>query len=142
MPELSLAQANQIIQAALAEARARNTKPMGVVVLDAAGQPKAAQREDGATAFRMQIAEGKAGAAIAMSVNSRGLVKRAADNPSFFAALATAGQGKFIPQVGAVLILDDAGNVIGAAGASGDTGDQDEAICIEGIKRSGLRVAE
>jgi len=142
MSELTLVQANQILQAALADARARNTKPMGVVVLDGAGQLKAAQREDGATVFRLQIAEGKAGAAVAMGVNSRGLVKRAADNPSFFSALAVTGQGKFIPQVGAVLVLDESGRVIGAVGASGDTGDQDEAICIEGIKRSGLRVAE
>ncbi|ONN64901.1 heme-binding protein [Herbaspirillum sp. VT-16-41] len=141
MSQLTLAQAKQIIAAALADARERNTKPMGVVVLDAGGHLKAAEREDGATMFRIDIAQGKAWAAVAMGVNSRNLVKRAADNPSFFAALSTTGQGKFIPQVGAVLIVDEAGAVIGAVGASGDTGDQDEAICIEGVKATGLKIA-
>lgn len=141
MSQLTLAQAKQIIAGALADARRRNAKPMGVVVLDAGGHLKAAEREDGATMFRIDIAQGKAWAAVAMGVNSRNLVKRAADNPSFFTALSTTGQGKFIPQVGAVLIVDEAGAVIGAVGASGDTGDQDEAICIEGVKAAGLKIA-
>jgi uncharacterized protein GlcG (DUF336 family) len=37
-----------------------------------------------------------------------------------------------------VLIKDNAGEVIGAAGASGGTGDEDEAICIAGIAAAGL----
>ena len=138
MTQLTLAKANQIIAAAIQSARAMGAKPMGIVVLDEAGQIKAVQREDGATAFRAQIAEGKAWAAVAMGVDSRSLIKRAADNPSFFAALANTGGGKFIPQTGAVLIKDAEGNVIGAAGASGGTGDEDEAICIQGVKDAGL----
>jgi len=141
MTQLTLALANGIIAAAIDEARKRGTKPMGVVVLDAAGHIKAVQREDGATMFRTQIAEGKAWAAVAMGVNSRNLLKRATDNPTFFNALSNTGQGKFIPQVGAVLIQDAEGNVIGAAGASGGTGDEDEAICIHGVQQAGLSVA-
>jgi uncharacterized protein GlcG (DUF336 family) len=38
-----------------------------------------------------------------------------------------------------VLIKDAAGTVVGAAGASGGTGDEDEAICIAGIEAAGLQ---
>jgi len=38
-----------------------------------------------------------------------------------------------------VLIKDADGKVIGAAGASGGTGDEDEAICIAGIQAAGLQ---
>jgi uncharacterized protein GlcG (DUF336 family) len=47
-------------------------------------------------------------------------------------------QQKFIPQTGAVLIVDAGGAVVGAAGASGGTGDEDEQICIAGIAAAGL----
>ena len=38
----------------------------------------------------------------------------------------------------AVAVLDDGGNVIGAAGASGGTGEEDEAVCMAGITAAGL----
>jgi len=138
MDELSLTLANQIIAAAVAEARQRGFKPMAVVVVDASGHVKAMQRDDGASMFRIDIACGKAWAAVAMGLPSRVLVQRAADNPNFYAALAAAGQGKFIPQTGAVLIKDASGRILGAAGASGGTGDEDEAICLHGVAEAGL----
>lgn len=139
MNELSLSQARTIIDAALAEARTRGYKAMGIVVVDAAGQAKAVAREDGASALRLDIATGKACAAVGMGVNSRELTQRAKDLPAFFNAVASAASQKFIAQTGAVLILDGAGRVIGAAGASGGTGDEDEAICIAGIAGAGLQ---
>jgi uncharacterized protein GlcG (DUF336 family) len=138
---LSLAQAQQILGAALAAARAADYLPMGVVVLDAAGQTKALAREDGASALRLDIASGKAGAAIGMGVNSRKLANRAKDLPAFFNAVASAATLKFIAQTGAVLIVDGGGRVVGAVGASGGTGDEDEAICIAGIEAAGLQHA-
>ena len=38
-----------------------------------------------------------------------------------------------------VLILDEAGAVIGAAGASGDTSDNDEAALVAAIAEAGLK---
>jgi uncharacterized protein GlcG (DUF336 family) len=38
-----------------------------------------------------------------------------------------------------VLIKDESGQVIGAVGASGGTGDEDEAICIAGVEAVGLQ---
>ena len=137
--DLSLAQANQIIAAALQRSTDSGYQPMAVVVLDAAGHTKSAQRQDGASMFRIDIASGKAWASIAMGAASRVLTQRAKDLPAFFGALASTGHGKFIPQTGAVLIKDAGGRVIGAAGASGGSGDEDEAICIAGIQAAGLQ---
>ena len=137
---LTLDQANRIIAAALERSAEAGYKPMGVVVLDEGGHVKSAQRQDGASMFRTDIAGGKAWASIAMGAASRVLTQRAKDLPAFFGALASTGQGKFIPQTGAVLIKDDAGNIIGAVGASGGTGDEDEEICIAGVKAVGLQV--
>ncbi len=138
MNKLSLTQSRALIDGALAAARQQGFKPMGVVVVDAAAQVVASAREDGATALRLDIALGKAAAAVGMGVNSRTLTQRAKDLPAFFNALAAASQQKFIAQTGAVLITDAAGEVIGAAGASGGTGDEDELIVIAGIAAAGL----
>ena len=138
MASLTLAQANQIIVTALAKAREAGTKPMGIAVLDEAGVLKAFAREDGASMFRFEIAQAKAWGAVGMGVASRALGQRAKDNPNFFVSLAATAQGKFLPQTGAVVIKDAAGQVIGAVGASGGTGDEDEAICIAGIEATGL----
>lgn len=138
MSRLTLAQANKIIEAALAKAREMNIKPLTVAVLDDAGHLKALQREDAASMFRNDVAIGKAWASVGMGAASRVLLQRAKENPQFFGALAATAQGKFLPQTGAVLIKDANGTVLGAAGASGGTGDEDEAVCIAGIEAAGL----
>ena len=138
MSKLTLEQANRLITAALAAARSHNFKPMGVVVLDEAGHIKAAQREDGASMFRIDVALGKAWGAVGMGVASRTLGERAHDNPNFFLALAATAQGRLLPQPGAVLIKSSDGSILGAAGASGGTGDDDELICKTGIEAIGL----
>jgi uncharacterized protein GlcG (DUF336 family) len=139
MANLTLEQANAIVAGALAESKKHGYKPMAVVVIDSSGHLKSAQREDGASMFRTDIAMGKAWAAVGMGAASRVLAGRAKDNPNFFTTLAATAQGKFLPQTGAVLIVDADGNALGAAGASGGTGDEDEAICIAGIAAAGLK---
>jgi uncharacterized protein GlcG (DUF336 family) len=138
LSHLTLDQANQIIQGARAAARAANYKPMGIAVLDTSGQLVAFGREDGASMFRFDIARAKAWGAIGMGSSSRALAERAKDNPNFFVSLSATSEGKFLPQPGAVLIKDAQGHVLGSVGASGGTGDEDELICIAGIRASGL----
>lgn len=138
MSSLTLVQANQIITAALAASKEHGFKPMGIVVLDEAGNLKAFVREDGASMFRFEVAQAKAWGAVGMGISSRVLGQRAKDNPNFFVSLAATAGGKFLPQTGAVLIKDADGNVLGAVGASGGTGDEDEAICIAGVVAAGL----
>ena len=49
MPSLTLAQANKIVETALAKAREMKIKPLAVAVLDQSGHVKSLQREDGAS---------------------------------------------------------------------------------------------
>jgi len=138
MAKLTLKQANTIIEKAFAKAAEKKYNPLGVVVLDDSGNIVSAQRQDGASMFRLDISRGKAWAAVAMGASSRALSKRAKNNPNFFVTLAAAADGKFLPQVGAVLIKNAQGEILGAAGGSGGTGEEDEACCAYGIEQAGL----
>jgi uncharacterized protein GlcG (DUF336 family) len=138
MSQLTLEQANTIIEHALHRAKVMKVPPLAVVVVDDSGHVKASQRQDGASMFRFDVALGKAWASVAMGAPSRTLAQRAKDNPNFFVALAATAQGRFLPQPGAALIKDASGAVIGAAGASGGTGDEDEAACAYGVEAAGL----
>ena len=135
---LTLAQAQQILQAALARSKEKGYKPMAIAVLDAAGHLKAFASEDGASMFRFDVARAKAWGAVGMGVSSRVLAQRAKDNPNFFVSLAATADGKFLPQTGAVVIKNADGHPLGAVGASGGTGDEDEEICMAGVAAAGL----
>ena len=135
---LTLEQANAIIAGALAEARARSTAPLGVIVLDAGGHPVAYQREDGASLFRHDIARAKAMGALGMGADTRAIAERAAGDPAFFTSVAVATGGNLALSPGGVLIRNADGAIVGAVGISGDTGDCDEACAIAGIRAAGL----
>ncbi len=139
MQTLTLQQASLILTAALAKSKEMGYQPMGIAVLDGAGHLKAFASEDGASMFRFDIARAKAWGAVGMGVSSRTLAERAKGNPNFFVSLAATADGKFLPQTGAVVIKDADGKVIGAVGASGGTGDEDELICIAGVEAAGLK---
>ncbi len=136
---LTLKQANTICEKALEHARAKNFAKLTVVVLDESGNVKAAQREDGASMFRYDVALGKAWGAVAMSCSSRALANRAKGNQNFFLTLAATAQGKFLPQQGAVLIRDASSVILGAAGISGASGDEDEECAARGVEAAGLK---
>ena len=139
MAKLTLKQANTIIEKAFAKAAEMKIKPLAVVVLDDAGNIVSAQRQDGASMFRVDVALGKAWGAVAMGCSSRSLGKRAKDNPNFMITLAATAKGKFLPQTGAVLIRSPEGGILGSAGASGGTGEEDEACCAYGAEQAGLK---
>lgn len=139
MSKLTLKQANTIIEKAFEKAQEMKVKPLAVVVLDDSGNVVSAQRQDNASMFRFDVGLGKAWGAVAMGCSSRALAKRAKDNPNFMVTLAATAKGKFLPQPGAVLIRNAQGEVLGAAGASGGTGDEDEACCAFGVEQAGLK---
>jgi uncharacterized protein GlcG (DUF336 family) len=135
---LTWVEARNLIDAAFAEASRHGLRPMAIVVVDAAAQVVASGRQSGASALRLDVALGKAAAAAGMGVSTRVLAQRAKDLPVFFGSVATVAQQPFVPQTGAVLICGAAGHVLGAAGASGGTGDEDEQVVISGIRAAGL----
>lgn len=138
MTELKLEAAQTIVSAALKEARAKNMKPMGVVVLDARGALKAAAIEDKSALKRAEIAHGKAYGSLAMGIGSRAVEARAKERPHFLTGLQHIVGGTLIAVPGGALIKDKDGNVIGAVGVSGDTSDNDEIAALAGIKAAGF----
>ena len=135
---LTLGQANQIIAGAFAAAAANAGKPLAVVVLDASGHIVSAQRQDGASMFRYDIALGKAWGAVAFASSSRALAEKAKENPAFMQALTVTSGGKLLPNPGALPIMDETGTLIGAVGISGDAGPRDEEFAAAGIASAGL----
>ena len=139
MKELTLAQANQIIETALDKGREMDFHPLAVVVLDAGGHMKAMQRQEKTSIARREIAEGKAYATLAMGFGGRELHRRTAKmTPLFFGAISDATGGRMVPVPGGVLIKDSDGNTLGAVGISGDISENDEICAVAGILAAGL----
>jgi uncharacterized protein GlcG (DUF336 family) len=86
----------------------------------------------------LDIANGKAWGALGMGFGTRELADRAAKSPAFVAALAATSRGRMIPSPGGVLIANEDGEIVGAIGISGDSGDNDEACAMAGIATVGL----
>lgn len=135
---LGISAARTIISGAEAHAQRHGLKPLAVVVLDAGGHVRAAERADGASNMRFEIARAKAFGAIALGMDSRALMERAEVQPYFVLSAGAAIGGALVPVPGGVLVHDGDGNVIGAVGVSGDSSDNDEAAAIAGIEAAGL----
>ncbi len=139
MTELTLNQARLIISTALAKGREMELKPLTIAVLDAGGQLKAFEREDGTSTLRAKIAQGKANGALAVGAGTRTLFKRAQEQPYFVDALNGLADGNLVPVPGGVLIRDGNGKAIGAVGVTGDTSDNDEVCAVAGVEAADLK---
>lgn len=135
---LPLEKARQIVKNALEEARRQSMAPLTVVVLDAGGHLVAAEREDGSSVLRFEIARGKAYAALGLGLGSRTIGDRNKGRESFLAALGAASDGRFVPVAGGVLALNGDEQVIGAVGVTGDSSDADERAALAGLRGAGL----
>jgi uncharacterized protein GlcG (DUF336 family) len=131
--ELSLQQANRIIDAVQQAARARNMPPIAVAVLDTGAYLKAFQREDGVSFLRVQIAQAKAWGALAMACNTDQLAERynqGGQQQGFIEALNAMTGGRIIPLPGGVLVRDENNGILAAVGAAGGVSEDDEA-CVQ-----------
>ena len=135
---LTLEEADRIADGTLQAARKRGAQPLTVVVLDAGGHVVVVKRSDGSGILRFEIAFGKAWGSLGMGLPSRVLFDRAAQNPNFFTALASASCGRVVPNPGGVLLRDAQGRIVGAVGVSGDTADMDEDCALDGVRDSAL----
>jgi uncharacterized protein GlcG (DUF336 family) len=138
MINLSLHQAEGIVDAGLDRARELGLKPLTIAVLDAGGHLVAFKRQDRSGILRPDIAQGKAWGALGMGLGGRALAQRAEMAPAFFTSLASVSHGRIIPVPGGVLIRAGDGDIVGAVGISGDLPDNDEACAVFGIERVGL----
>ena len=129
---LSLAQANVLIAAANDHALANGWR-IAVAVVDEGGLLVALGRMDGAFPLSAQIAEAKAAGTALWHRDGERLAASREAHEGFFDAVSRLARLPLIPGPGAVVIRSGE-DVLGAAGASGASGDDDRA-CVE----AGLR---
>jgi uncharacterized protein GlcG (DUF336 family) len=138
MNRLTLTLADRMVDEALREGARQGFQPLCVAVLDAGGHLLALKRDERASLLRPQIANGKASSVLGMGFGGRELARRAERMPAFFGALSDLAGGNMLPVPGGVLIRDDAGDIVGAIGISGDTSDNDEHCALAAIAAVGL----
>jgi glc operon protein GlcG len=128
MPDLTLDMAKRAGDAAHAKARELGT-PMTVSVVDAAGRLVLCARGDGTGFLTPETSRGKAMAAAAFRRSTKEMGELRESSPAFWGNVATALKGQILPSIGAVPLVVG-GQVIGAIGCGGGTGEQDH-LCAE-----------
>lgn len=139
---LGLAQADKIVDGALAHAREHSLAPLAICVLDVGGHTIVSKRQDGAGILRLDIAMAKAWGALGMGLPSRTIAERLSASPAFLGAIGDVSQGRLVPGLAGLLIAGEDGSVISAVGISGDIGERDEEAALAGLAAAGMSVAE
>lgn len=139
MSEITLAQAEAIIDAILKRATELGCRPMSVVVVEPGAVVKVFKKQDDSAMMRFEMAYGKAYAALALGRSSSLVRIRAEQRPMFMDYLLKASEGKIFPEGGGMLIRDATGAVVGAVGVTGDTQEMDEELAAFGIRAAGLK---
>jgi uncharacterized protein GlcG (DUF336 family) len=139
MRALSLEQANTIIAATFAAAEKHKCRPMSAIILDAGGRVKAFQKQDGASMMRFEICYGKAYASLALGRPSRLVLQKAKEKPLFMQSVGELADGPMFLEGGGQLIRDEAGEVMGAIGVTGDVNEMDDICAIDGIHAVGFK---
>jgi uncharacterized protein GlcG (DUF336 family) len=142
MSIVTLAQAEQIIDAIFKRGAELNLRPLSVIVVEPGCKVKAFKKEDGSSMIRFEMAFGKAYAALAMGRSSSLVRVRANEKPIFIRYLLSATEDQIFPEGGGMQIRNAEGAVIGAVGVTGDTEDQDEELAAHGIRAAGLKTDE
>jgi uncharacterized protein GlcG (DUF336 family) len=123
---IALEKAQALIAAGISEAERQGLK-LAFAVVDAAGHLVASARMDGAPWIAPEVALGKAWTAAAYGLPSAAQGEKMRELHAFSASISAATGGRFTPQIGGLPVLDG-DTVIGAMGASGGTGQQDEDV--------------
>jgi uncharacterized protein GlcG (DUF336 family) len=138
MRALSLEQANTVIAATFAAAKKHKCRPMSAIVLDAGGRVKAFQKADGASMLRFEVCYGKAYGSLALGRPSKLVLQKANEKPLFMQSIENLADYPLFLEGGGQLIRDQAGEVIGAVGVTGDANEMDDICAIAGIHAARL----
>ena len=130
---LTLDLARRLIEAAEEEARRQDLR-LSFAVVDEGGHVVAIGRMDGADWITPEVALGKAWTAAAFRAPSDAQGQKAKDLVAFAGAISAATHGRYTPQIGG-LPIELKGRPAGAMGASGATGQEDEAVVRAAIER-------
>lgn len=122
---VSLEDAQRVIAAGQAKAAEINS-PSNIAVVDAGGNLVAHVRMDGAWIGSIDISINKAFTARALDISTEDLASNARPGEQFYGIDASNG-GRIMIFAGGVPLRHD-GQIVGAVGVSGGTGEQDTAI--------------
>ncbi len=136
---LTLALARVILDGAIMRARAAGSKPVAIVVTDAGGLVVTSAREDNCGTARHDLSTIKARSALALGMPTRTLAAFFEKQPGVHSVLRAATGSDLMPVAGGVIIRDTDENIIGAAGISGGSLEDEETYLIEAIAEVGLR---
>ena len=125
VPSVTLDEARRVVAAGEAEA-ARQGSPSNIAVVDAGGNLSTHIRMDGAWLGSIDISINKAFTARAFDTATKDLADLAQPGEQFYGINAS-NDGKIMIFAGGIPLLRD-GQVVGAVGVSGGTGEQDQAI--------------
>jgi len=142
MSEITLNQCERVIDAILARGRELKCRPLSVAVTDPGAHLKAFKKDDGSAMMRFEMAMGKAYAALALGRSSSLVRVRNEEKPAFMSYLIGVSGGKIFPEGGGRLIRNEAGEIIGAVGVTGDIEVRDEELAAHGIRAAGLKTDE
>lgn len=134
--DISLAQAHQVLEAALKKAEQTNTK-MDIAVVDAGGNLKAFARMDGAWLGSIDIAQKKARTARYFDMPTGEIGKLSQPGGPLYNI--EHSNGGLITFPGGLPLKTADGKVIGAIGVSGSTVENDHAVATAGAEALGRR---
>ncbi len=139
MSAITLDQANRIIAAILKRGAEINCRPLSVLVVEPGCKVKAFQKEDGSSMIRFEMAFGKGlcGAGHGPLLQARARARRG--EADLHALSDQRHRRPDFPEGGGLQIRNEAGEVIGAVGVTGDTEDCDEELAAHGIHAAGLK---
>lgn len=133
MAALGLDLARRLIEAAEEQAQRQDLR-LSFAVVDAGGHLVASARMDDADWITPEVALGKAWTAAAFRAPSDAQGQKAKDLVAFAGAISAATRGRYTPQIGGLPLVID-GESLGAMGASGATGQEDEEVVRAAIER-------
>jgi uncharacterized protein GlcG (DUF336 family) len=138
MAHVTLNEARRVVAAAQKRAELID-KPITVVVVDAGGFPVLIERMDGARPMQPQIATAKAYTAAVMQRPCSMLKGWADSEPFFFAQVSGMGHHPIVA-TGGGFPLKREGEIIGAIGISGGTGEEDQSLAEAAIADAGYEL--
>ncbi len=139
---ITLAKAEQIIDAIFKKAEADGNKPMAVAVVDQGSHVIAFKKQDDSSMLRFEMAHGKCYASLALGRSSSLVRYRAEERPMFMDYLYRSSDGKIFAEDGGMLVRDSNGDLLGAVGVTGERPERDEELALHGIHAAGYLTDE
>lgn len=139
MTQLTLAKAEEMIDAVFARANEMKCKPMACIVTDVGASTIAFKKQDDSSMLRYEMAHGKCYAALALGRSSSLVRYRAEQRPLFMDYLLKVSDGRMFCENGAMLVRGADGALLGAIGVTGETPELDEELCAHAIRAAGFK---